>query len=137
MGWVFLHPLTSETVPTDTPTGKPDLDNSSLRLFSQGILHCIKLTFKTNQYRAKEDTLNTKTTLTPPNATRAPSEQELMYSRLSLSPVTFIRCVLFAKQGLTLEPRLTWSPSICPKLPLLPQPPGGWDHSRQPPHPVS
>lgn len=107
------------------PTGQPDVDNSSLRFFSQVILHSIKLTFETNQPRAKEGTLDTETTLTPPNATQAPCEQELMYSRLNLTPGTFIYSFCFAWEtgGLTLEPRLTWTPSTCPNLPLLPQPP--------------
>ena len=103
MGWVFLHRLTSEKIPTDMPTGQPDVDNSSLRLFSQVILHCIKLRFKTNQHRAKEETRDIETTLTPPNATQAPSEQKLMHSKLSLSPVTFICLVLSDLESLNLS----------------------------------
>lgn len=34
--------------PHNTPTGQPDLDNPSLRLFFQVILDCVKLKIKTN-----------------------------------------------------------------------------------------
>lgn len=41
--WIFLYQLTIKTIPKDTSTGQPDLDNSPIRQFSQVILDCSKL----------------------------------------------------------------------------------------------
>lgn len=46
-------PISINTIgqsPTDMATDRPDLDNPSLRFFSQVILSCAKLTMKTNHH---------------------------------------------------------------------------------------
>lgn len=49
MGWVFLHRLTSEKIPTDMPTGQPELDDSSTAIFFPCLVY-INVTLKTTHH---------------------------------------------------------------------------------------
>lgn len=51
-GWIFLPQLAwVRKSPTAMSAGQPDLDSSSLRVPSQAILHCVKLTIKNHTYK--------------------------------------------------------------------------------------